>query len=30
MATFLIRTEVLEKEGPGILVQIEPEYLAQM
>ncbi|KAK3710113.1 hypothetical protein LTR37_010544 [Vermiconidia calcicola] len=30
MATFLIKTEVLEREGPGILVQIEPEYLAQM
>jgi hypothetical protein len=30
VATFLIKTEVLEKEGPGVLVQIEEEYLAQM
>ena len=30
MATFVIKTEVLEREGPGILVQVEPEYLAQM
>lgn len=30
MATFIIKTEVLEKEGPGILVQIEEEYKAQM
>ena len=30
IATFVIKTEVLEKEGPGILVQIEPEYLAQV
>lgn len=30
MATFLIKTEVLEREGPSVLVQIEPEYLAQM
>ena len=26
IATFLIKTEVLEREGPGILVQVEPEY----
>jgi hypothetical protein len=30
MATFLIKTEVLEREGSGILVQVEPEYLAKM
>ncbi len=30
LATFLINTEVLERDGPGVLVQVEPEYLAQM
>lgn len=30
VATFLIKTEVLEKEGPGILVQVEPEYRDQI
>lgn len=30
MATFVIKTEVLEREGPGVLVQIEPEYAAQI
>ena len=30
IATFLIKTEVLEKEGPGILVQVEPEYRDQV
>jgi hypothetical protein len=30
VATFLIKTEVLEKEGPGILVQVEPEYRDQV
>lgn len=30
IATFLIKTEGLEKEGPGILVQVEPEYLDQI
>jgi hypothetical protein len=30
MATFVIKTEVLEKEGPGVLVQIEEEYKSQM
>ncbi len=24
--TFVIKTEILEKEGPGVLVQIDPEY----
>lgn len=27
LATFVIGTEVLEKEGLGVLVKIEPEYL---
>jgi quercetin dioxygenase-like cupin family protein len=26
-ATFVIKTEILEKEGMGVLVQIDPEYL---
>ncbi|KAI9877219.1 MAG: hypothetical protein M1830_004500 [Pleopsidium flavum] len=26
-ATFVIKTEILEKEGMGVLVQYEPEYL---
>ena len=26
-ATFVIRTEILEKEGMEVLVQFEPEYL---
>ena len=26
LATFLIKTDILEKEGPGVLVQIDPEY----
>ena len=30
MATFVIKTEVLEREGPEVLVQVEPEFLAQM
>lgn len=28
LATFVIKTEVLEKEGLGILLQIDPEYLS--
>lgn len=27
LATFVIQTEILEKEGPEVLVQIDPEYL---
>ena len=30
LATFVIKTEVLEKEGHDVLVQVEPEYLTQM
>ncbi len=30
MATFLIRTEVLDEQGFDKLTQIEPEYMAQM
>ena len=30
MATFVIKTEVLEREGSEVLVQVEPEFLAQM
>ena len=30
IATFIIKTEVLEREGPGVLVQIEPEYRDQV
>jgi hypothetical protein len=27
LATFIIKTEILEKEGLGVLVKVEPEYL---
>ncbi|KAH8810927.1 cupin domain protein [Xylogone sp. PMI_703] len=27
LATFIIKTEILEKEGMDVLVQIDPEYL---
>lgn len=27
LATFVIKTEILEKEGMGVLVKVEPEYL---
>jgi quercetin dioxygenase-like cupin family protein len=30
IATFVIKTEVLEREGPSVLVQVEPEYLSQL
>ena len=30
IATFIVKTEVLEKHGPSVLVQIEPEYRSQM
>ncbi|KAF7506822.1 hypothetical protein GJ744_011168 [Endocarpon pusillum] len=26
LATFVIKTEILEREGPSVLVQIDPEY----
>lgn len=26
-ATFVVKTEVLEREGLGVLVQIDPDYL---
>lgn len=28
-ATFVIKTEILEKKGPEVLVQIDPEYLEE-